>query len=105
MFQMKNVLTKNSEMEGFNNVLIDSTNMSKYIKVQRRYTGKTPEQRALIRQWLQYCILYLRGRHAPSIYIMKELDNALVDTTFFAGHFLTLVDPLMYLSLHPTFVS
>lgn len=37
--------------------------------------------------------------------VFQEMDNFLAPSAFFAGHNLTLADPVMYTSLYPVFVS
>ncbi len=97
---MKDVTDKSGELQGFNYVL---TGIAKDQPSCKRFIGESPEQRALIQQWLQYAVV-LRGKSPIPSDLLKELDTCLALTTFVAGHFLTLADPVLFLTLYPIYV-
>lgn len=100
---MKDVKEKSGELQGFNYVLpamIEGLEGSS----NKRLLGETPEIRAMVQQWLQYAIT-LRESCPVSSDLLKEIDGFLASSTFLVGHNLTVADPVMYLSLHPTYVS
>lgn len=99
---MKDVKEKTGELQGFNYIL---TSIAKDNKECTKSRGLTPEERALSSQWLQYSIL-LRGKSPPAPReALKEVDSSLASTAFLAGHYMTLADPVLYLTLYPTIVS
>jgi hypothetical protein len=95
-----NVKQKGSPAEGvyllLQSVLSNSTRYEAFL-------GKTPEQRALVRQWVNYNLQYVAKNRLQSNAILKELDGALTNYTFFAGHSFTIADVLFYYNLHQTY--
>jgi glutathione S-transferase len=102
---MKDVKVKDGDLQGFNNIL---TGLAETYPDCKRYAGDSAGQRALVRQWLQYTMSNVRG-HSPggdvADGVLRELDENLASRTFLGGHRMTLVDPLLYVSLYPTYVS
>lgn len=98
---MKDVKEKTGELQGFNYVL---TGIAKEHPECKKSVGESPEQRALIQQWLQYAVI-LRGKSPIPSELLKEINASLALTTFVAGHAMTLADPVLFLTLYPTFVN
>jgi len=97
---------KDGELKGFNNVLVDVSEKHPEVK---RFGGDTAVHKALVRQWLSYVQSNVRadsssGGGPVSVGVLKELDEALSTTTYVVGHKMTLVDPVLYVSLYPTYV-
>jgi len=99
---MKDVRLKTGDLQGFNYILIELVNTK---GLGLNLSGRSAEQRALVQQWLQYNILHLTDKTSITEYVLKEMDSYLVPCTFFAGHNLTLADPVIYHSLYPVFLD
>jgi len=97
---MKDVTLKSGDIQGFNYVLVNLVNSK---GMGALLSGRNAEQRALVQQWLQYNLLHLTEKAAITEYVLRDLDGYLVPCAFFAGHNLTLADPVIYLSLYPVF--
>jgi hypothetical protein len=96
---MKDVKEKTGDLQGFNYVL---TGIAKDNPDCKKSVGQSPEERALIQQWLQYAVI-LRGKSVSSE-LLKEINTSLASSTFVAGHCMTLADPVLFLSLYSTYV-
>jgi len=99
---MKDVTLKSGDIQGFNYVLIHLVNGR---GMGTLLSGRNAEQRALVQQWLQYNLLHLTEKAAITEYVLRDLDSFLVPCAFFAGHNLTLADPVIYISLYPVFIE
>jgi len=104
--KMKDIKDKSGDFQGFNH-LLEAVYWQFPDNVDRKYErllGGSPGQRAVVRQWLQEAIL-LRRQAFLGMDILTYIDNTLRGSTFIAGHFMTLADPLLFLTLHPTLAT
>ncbi|MFT7816047.1 hypothetical protein Z043-119942 [Arapaima gigas] len=63
--------------------------------------GRTAEQRAVVRQWLEYRVTQLDDCPKEDIKtVLKELNQYLEDKVYFAGDDFTLADTLVYYGIH-----
>uniref|UniRef100_A0A8C9SN91 Eukaryotic translation elongation factor 1 epsilon 1 n=2 Tax=Scleropages formosus TaxID=113540 RepID=A0A8C9SN91_SCLFO len=68
---------------------------------QPELLGRTAEQRAVVRQWLEYRVTQLDGCPKEDIRsILKELNQYLEDKVYLAGSDFTLADILLYYGVH-----
>jgi hypothetical protein len=96
---LSNVKLKGGSGEGI--YLLLKTQLSTSSKLQS-FLGKTPLERALVRQWVDYNLLEVSKNTFQSDATLKKLDSALTNT-FFAGNSLTVSDVLFYYTLYRTF--
>jgi len=106
--RMKDIKDKAGDLQGFNHLLEavyrQFPDNNSVVWKYERLLGVSPQQRAVVRQWLQEAIL-LRRQVFLGMDILREIDNTLAGSTFIAGHFMTLADPLLFLTLHPTMIK
>ena len=67
IFQLVNVKLKGSSAEGIYSLLKDILTKSPY----EAFLGKTPEQRALVRQWVNYNLQYVAKNRLQSNLVLK----------------------------------
>ncbi|TSK82109.1 Eukaryotic translation elongation factor 1 epsilon-1 [Bagarius yarrelli] len=68
---------------------------------KKELLGDSAEQRAVVQQWLEYRLTRLDYCSKDEVkFILKELNQFLVDKVYLAGNKLTLADMLMYHGIH-----
>lgn len=68
--------------------------------------GDTPENRAVVQQWLEYRVTKLDSCTKEDIKtILKDLNLYLQDKVYLAGNQFTIADTFMYYGLHPLVVD
>ncbi|KAK2815056.1 hypothetical protein Q7C36_023322 [Tachysurus vachellii] len=68
---------------------------------KRELLGDSAEQRAVVQQWLEYRLTRLDHCSKDEVkFILKELNQYLVDKVYLAGNRITLADTLMYYGIH-----
>ncbi|KAM9436311.1 eukaryotic translation elongation factor 1 epsilon-1 [Clarias gariepinus] len=68
---------------------------------KRELLGDSPEQRAVVQQWLEYRLTRLDNCSKDEFkIILRELNQHLVDKVYLAGNSITLADALMYYGIH-----
>lgn len=86
-------------------------NVQGYISIAKHITrtskqhallGKTPTEKALVDQWLEYVSLHLQD-NSERASNLQELNQFLADRVYLLGHFVSLADMLLYFTLHETF--
>lgn len=71
-------------------------------KANNSLLGKTVEEEACVRQWVEYAVCYINLMDSPGVQqrVLKELNNFLADKTFFVSNHLTLIEKLYYFLLY-----
>ncbi|KAF5901164.1 eukaryotic translation elongation factor 1 epsilon-1, partial [Clarias magur] len=68
---------------------------------RRELLGDSPQQRAVVQQWLEYRLTRLDNCSKDEVkIILRELNQHLVDKVYLAGNRITLADTLMYYGIH-----
>ncbi|PNF40262.1 hypothetical protein B7P43_G06531 [Cryptotermes secundus] len=93
----------NSEtISGFGTIVISWAKMCK-----KSQFGKTQEDEALVRQWIEYAVCYGNyvGLAQTARQVLKELNAVLALRSYFVGSSQTLADIVLYYVLHGVMVS
>jgi hypothetical protein len=93
------VKTKSGDIQGFNPILLDLCRSNVELE---NLVGRTPAQRALVSQWMEYNLSSLWDC-SISTASLKELNEALQNSAYFAGPSLTVADVVIYHSLYPVY--
>ncbi|XP_028826239.1 eukaryotic translation elongation factor 1 epsilon-1 [Denticeps clupeoides] len=63
--------------------------------------GTTPEQRAVVQQWLEFRVTRIDECPREEIRtVLKDLNQYLEDKVYLAGNSLSIADPLLYYAIH-----
>ncbi|XP_065769130.1 eukaryotic translation elongation factor 1 epsilon-1 isoform X2 [Muntiacus reevesi] len=64
--------------------------------------GSTPEEKAVVQQWLEYRVTRVDGRSSKDDIraVLKDLNSYLEDKVYLTGYNFTLADILLYYGLH-----
>ncbi|XP_049780052.1 eukaryotic translation elongation factor 1 epsilon-1 [Schistocerca cancellata] len=76
-------------------------------KADNSLLGKTAEEEACVRQWVEYAVCYINLMDSPGVQqrVLKELNSFLADKTFFVSYHQTLVDKMYYHLLYDVMSS
>ncbi|XP_069682178.1 eukaryotic translation elongation factor 1 epsilon-1 isoform X3 [Periplaneta americana] len=87
----------NEKITGFGTIVISLAK-----QCSKSQFGKTPEDEALVRQWIEYAVCY--GNYVDLMQtarqVLKELNSVLATRAYFVANSQTLADIVLYYVLH-----
>ncbi|XP_052122373.1 eukaryotic translation elongation factor 1 epsilon-1 [Frankliniella occidentalis] len=95
--------THDGSLPGFCASLVMLAKKSK----QLHLLGDSPEDQAVVRQWLEYAVSTANYVDVPNVsrQVLKDINTNLSERTFVAGNFRSLADIVLYHLLHQVVVS
>ncbi|XP_069682177.1 eukaryotic translation elongation factor 1 epsilon-1 isoform X2 [Periplaneta americana] len=91
----------NEKITGFGTIVISLAK-----QCSKSQFGKTPEDEALVRQWIEYAVCY--GNYVDLMQtarqVLKELNSVLATRAYFVANSQTLADIVLYYVLHSVMI-